>query len=249
VRSFAPVAGVRPRVSTLFEPPTFDPIINSTYEPDTQAQRDQFSVAPLAIQNHERPLVPSPDVPLRTGHPTPKPAEPGRPGMPVNSAAAANHWPDLAKDKTPIQPADIISPGSYSPHHTRIASPIMLEGPRETSTAQPLTPSAMNNAEVRTMSPIRPRVQPHEKESGERTRVQPVSAQSTAARPVTPTFKIPVVKHSSSADTRTPTINVTINSVEVRAAVTPPSPRAKARPAAVLSLDDYLRTRAQESRR
>jgi hypothetical protein len=56
---------------------------------------------------------------------------------------------------------------------------------------------------------------------------------------------LPPIAPLSRAATASPTINVTIGRVEVRAVPPPAQHRAKPKPSSVLSLEDYLRQRAK----
>jgi hypothetical protein len=77
----------------------------------------------------------------------------------------------------------------------------------------------------------------HNYELFKRSRVQPVVPTIRSLPPIPP---LP-----PAAAIATPSINVTIGRVEIRAVPPPAQQRAKPKPATVLSLEDYLRQRAK----
>jgi len=152
--------------------------------------------------------------------PTPKPAAPVQPGI-LSQAV-----PTLREDK-PSNSTQRRSDVIKSPLPDVIAS-----ASQEVSAREEIPP---RESAIALNPVVVPELREHElfKRSG----VQPVVPTIRSLPPIPP---LP-----PAASIATPSINVTIGRVEIRAVSPPAQQRAKPKPATVLSLEDYLRQRAK----
>jgi len=279
-RSFTPAAGVRPQVSSLFDPRPASAQMATPLDADLEACTPAFGVVPPnpdQMSPHVGPRHAEPTLPIEPTKigPEAKPANEDQtppsekyhaPQHPVRATNAPPHLvvevsPDQqchsplapTRPQLPVTPTNVI-------HTLPVGKSIAVE------TVQPIIPEEGASAPI----PL-PFVAPRfERDSEQQPRhqvkeaapapleVEPagiqlparfIRPQVTGVQPVLPAVHDLPAKLTAPSELVSPTINVTIGRIEVRATPAPVPARSKGRTAPILSLDDYLHSRAQEGRR
>lgn len=258
-----PEGFVRPRLPSLFEPSHLDPVLPAGVETAVSDARADaadigFGDAPdqsTPVETPDALDARAADVPPKPGPPRdrtrPRSARPPEAGVEAEAppqeeatARASQHDGRPTRPALPREPrAETVETVPPAARRTvvvppavdvSVASPLRAISSRRESVADPIAPQRQNpEAEHRRALPTAPQ-QPSPAQQPDMLRPR------VAIHDRPPPFSI---KHAPAAE---PTIHVTIGRVEVRA-VTPAAPSGrKARDASpVMSLDEYLRTRAR----
>jgi len=263
-KNLSPQESIHPRSRSRFEPPSLlsvDPgpaemSAKGEPQPITPSSFDSASSFPLPdrIPSWTQPAQPAfghaPASPFAEAI-TSAPEEPGQPNLPVDPSAFQPYRGRLDPPSPPVQAATQpeTPPGQFmadnknqpadSPRQTR---EIVLERIVERALAPTIEPS------------VRPPQPAAELPASEPSQPTPLASIAPAPEPAIQPLR-PVVTPLPDLAARNiplvpaPTVNVTIGRIEVRA--TPPitSPRRSTPQPNLMSLDDYLRSRANGDRR
>ena len=249
-RTVSPVAVVRPQLPSIFEP---SPPGRQTGS-ELELEQETISEPPPATR------------PMEKTSPAPQTVEPGpqfhraRTALSARSSFESGERSDNAVGGSVIKSASPTAELRRQEHKEIVAA---KKSPTELN-SRPATPepekgfSRENRWESTSRSgrrdePQAPQPQlPTLDPSRERGGLVPSAARvqrAPATQPVIPAIRALPQVEATPAPTPEPTINVTIGRVEIRAAVPPARPPARPKPASVLSLEDYLRQRANGGRR
>ena len=237
-RSLGPVAGLRPQLRSVFEPVALatpvEPAVEfnpeNTVESAPVSRPPEAHRAALPRTNATRPPTTAEPVRRSEVHPIFQ-TQNAR----VGNRDESSRMEAEAAPATRPRRAEPLEPAAPEPNHRRLPAPaIAFRVP------VPPDPVLREPSDLKSMAP-RP-IEP--KPSGvsqsrpnEPLATDPIRAVVPAARSVTAAPTRP-------ATPSMPTINVTIGRVEIRAAAPVARPRATARGPKTLSLDDYVRQRA-----
>ncbi len=241
-RTVSPDAVVRPQLPSLFEPP----LVGQQTKSELSFEQETFSEQPSTPPHSQRHSQASPEQPAPLHSELHKPEALAPQISRAKRSVQANEASDPVREES--VPDSIVNRPKKKPVSNRAEislEPVPPKLRKNDLREQRLEidPHKTRGEEEKTFIPQiqSPSFQP---KSGslltsastvKRDRpVQPVVPSVRALRPVQPA-RMPAPE---------PTINVTIGRVEIRAASPPPPQRARAKSANVLSLEDYLRQRA-----
>ncbi|MCL4266854.1 MAG: hypothetical protein KJ069_26980 [Anaerolineae bacterium] len=266
-RSLPETAVIQPRPVSLFEPwpgtiPFSTPamtedqtaVAQSEPHPLPRPQAQPFSPAPYpaetAVPPSAAPATAVPPAPVKSAT---LPAPASQPT--ATHRAGQHHLPkvapsDASQPTLPVQPANIpvIRPSSSAPITPRPAPP---DHPTEPRPAREVHTTVTIREQTTKLTPVPETAAKTKPMLAEVVREQPIQPAPPTAIPVQtkpftpasnrPTNHQPVVTKPAEP---TPTVQITIGRIEVRATPPPPAKAEKKQPSApMMSLDDYLRQR------
>jgi hypothetical protein len=269
-RTVSPGVTVRPLLPSLFEPvpvacetksqPEFEQQ-NFVEQPPATEPSEELAPTPLSIPTLRQSVLREPQETVPEISPAKRILKASQESEPVPPATS------ILCQSTPQEPSRIFSPrgdGKASPEPEAPVQSRIFRRAAPTLRDDKLSDSTRRRSDI-IKSPLLDVAASasHEVSAREETgrsqpavALKPVIAQEPreselpgrlGLQAIVPTIRSfpPIAPLLPAAGTATPTINITIGRVEVRAVAPPAQQRAKPKPATVLSLEDYLRQRAK----
>lgn len=254
-RTFSSSAGVRPQLSSVFEPPSADGWLgtSSTFKAENVSGPSPISSSEAALKSARVFSFQEP-APCKAEQTTPQ-ISPHKKNIPVSEEPERVH-----SDVAPLRSSAFMQHESHpvrerSKKECQPDSPVLISSsptrrlPEPISQSAPTLRSGTSRAYGEQTGPLltRPMVVPRPATASEPGKSE--SQKFSLTRAVVPPVRSLLEKPASATKPPEPIINVTIGRVEVRAVAPRDQQRAKPKPSAVLSLENYLRQRANGGRR
>lgn len=249
-RTVSPVASVRPQLPSIFEPSPGSRQPKSEFD----LEQEVFTEPPPLTQNVGKTFPTPPTIEFRIPPSETRPGISAKPSDSTEDRGEKIARAPVAKNVLFEQPDSVPEQGAKnSAKKNRLErnfEPFASE-PREFDSHDPQIETNQRSSRGGQTQTSESRSKILEAKSKSERSVTPVSAiqKNRAVQAVIPAIRALPQNPSSQNPPPEPTINVTIGRVEIRATSPPARPRAQPKPASVLSLEDYLRQRANGGRR